>query len=61
MMFYAAIYSGVINTGLKNQRGGIGYHDSTRSISRVVGCLFVFGVFVHLNCFDVDQRVWRLV
>ena len=20
-----------------------------------------FGLFVHLNCFDVDQRVWRLI
>ena len=51
---YAAIYC------FEKLEGGNGYHDSTHSISRV--WLFdFFGLFVHSNCFDVDQRVWRLI
>ena len=49
MMFYTAMYC------FENQRGGIGYHDSTRSISRV--WLFEFWFI----CSFVDQRVWRLI
>ena len=46
MMFYAAI----VYTTLKNQRGGIGYHDSTHSI-----IIKEFGGLIHSPAIVSEQ------